>query len=130
MIKEMMLQDQDPQEIQEKINIEKKDQDLDPTVKEIKITIKMSEADIITMVMREIKKVIITVMKSMMIMITIITKIEIIEEIKIEGTKILDHLRESGFHLSINLCSQKKSLKVTRMLNLIGMKYKKPTMTM
>jgi hypothetical protein len=88
----------------------------------------MREADIIMMVMREIKKVIIIVMKNMMIMITTITKIEIIEEIKIEGIKMQGHLRELDFHLLINQCSQKKNLKVTKILSLIGMKFRKHTM--
>ena len=100
------------------------------TVKEIKITIRMKEADIIMMAMIEIKKVIIIAMKSMTIMITTVTEIEIIEEIKIEETKIPGHLRESGFHLSTNQCSQKKSLKAIKILGLIGLKYKRLIMIM
>jgi hypothetical protein len=98
--------------------------------KEIKISIRMKEADIIMMVMIEIKKVIIIAMKNMMIMITIVTEIEIIEEIKIEEIKISGHLRELGFHLLINPFSQKRSLKVIRTAGLIGLKFKKPIMIM
>lgn len=130
MTRKMMPQGQDHQEIQAKINIEIKDLDLDLTGKEIKITIRMKEADIIMMAMIEIKKVIIIAMKNMTIMITTVTEIEIIEEIKIEETKIPGHLRESGFHLSTNQCSQKKSLKAIKIPGLIGLKYKRPIMIM
>jgi hypothetical protein len=75
--------------------------------KEFKITIRMKEADIIMMVMIEIKRVIIIAMKNMMIIITIVTEIEIIEEINIGEIKISFHLRELGFHILINPCLKK-----------------------
>lgn len=113
-----MCQGQDPQEIQEKISTETKDQDLDLTDRETRITdtiIKMKEAGTIMNFKREIKRVTKSVMINMRTVISIIIRVEIIEGIKIGEINLVDLLRKSDFLLSINQCLPKKILKIIRM---------------
>jgi hypothetical protein len=92
--------------------------------------IKMKEADTTMSFMREIKRVTILVMRNMRTVITIITETEITEEIKIGEINLPDLLRKSDFLPLINQCLQKRILKLTRILNLISLKFRMLTMIM
>jgi hypothetical protein len=92
--------------------------------------IKMKETDTTMSFMREIKRVTILVMRNMRTVITIITETEITEEIKIGEINLPDLLRKSDFLPLINQCLQKRILKLTRILNLISLKFRMLTMIM
>lgn len=123
----MRYQDLDHQEIQGMQEI--KDQDHDLMIKEPKREIMvMIEAEIIKIIMKRIigKEKVMLAMKEILMQIIMIIEIEIKEKIE----EIEDLHRELDFHHLINLYSQKKILKVIKILNLKELRSKKLTMIM